>query len=152
MPGSVSHSGKSTDSRPEPSKLKIMVMVIRTIIIFFYAIALMSTGIPACACGGEILGDSVLWSGAGAAGKERELKEVTFLVGMHCNNCVKKINENISFEKGVKALDISLEDKTVRIRYDASKTSEKKLSEAIEALGYSVETLKGKQQEQPLKD
>ena len=30
-----------------------------------------------------------------------EIKEVIFHAHLHCNNCVKKIQENISFEKGV---------------------------------------------------
>lgn len=69
---------------------------------------------------------------------KKELKEVTFSVSMHCEKCVTKITENISFEKGVKDLEVSLENHTVRIRYDASKTSEQVLKEAIEKLGYEV--------------
>ena len=71
----------------------------------------------------------------------KELKEVTFSVSMHCEKCVGKITENISFEKGVKDLKVSLDERTVRIKYDASKTSEEKLKSAIEALGYRVEKL-----------
>lgn len=71
----------------------------------------------------------------------KELKEVTFSVSMHCEKCVGKITENISFEKGVKDLKVSLDERTVWIKYDASKTSEEKLKSAIEALGYRVEKL-----------
>lgn len=69
-----------------------------------------------------------------------ELKEVKFHVHMHCNNCVKKITDNISFEKGVKGLDVSLENHTVTIKYDPAKTSELALKSAIESLGYEVGT------------
>ena len=61
-----------------------------------------------------------------------------FLVHLHCENCVKKVQENIAFEKGVKDLKVSLEDQTVAIKYDASKTSEATLKTAIETLGYPV--------------
>lgn len=71
----------------------------------------------------------------------KELKEVTFSVSMHCGNCVKKITENISFEKGVKDLEVSLEDRTVRVKYDASKTDSATLAKAIEKLGYEVREL-----------
>lgn len=71
----------------------------------------------------------------------KELKEVTFSVSMHCENCVKKITENISFEKGVKDLEVSLEDRTVRVKYDASKTDSATLAKAIEKLGYEVREL-----------
>lgn len=70
--------------------------------------------------------------------KKTELKDVTFLVHLHCENCVKKVQENIAFEKGVKDLKVSLEDQTVAIKYDASKTSEVALKTAIETLGYPV--------------
>lgn len=69
---------------------------------------------------------------------KKELKEVIFKVNMHCGNCVKKIRENISFEKGVKGLEISLEDKTVKITYDASRTDEARLAEALADLGYEA--------------
>ncbi len=70
--------------------------------------------------------------------KKGEVKEVTFLVHLHCENCVKKVQENIAFEKGVKDLKVSLEDQTVAIKYDAAKTSEDTLKAAIEKLGYPV--------------
>ena len=70
--------------------------------------------------------------------KKGEVKDVTFSVHLHCENCVKKVQENIAFEKGVKGLDISLEDQTVAIKYDAAKTSEQTLKTAIEKLGYPV--------------
>jgi len=70
--------------------------------------------------------------------KKGEVKEVTFLVHLHCENCVKKVQENIAFEKGVKDLKVSLEDQTVALKYDAAKTSEATLKAAIEKLGYPV--------------
>ena len=72
------------------------------------------------------------------AKKKGELKEVTFNVHLHCENCMKKVQENISFEKGVKDLHVCLEDQTVSIKYDAAKTTEDKLKAAIEELGYPV--------------
>lgn len=70
--------------------------------------------------------------------KKGEIKEVTFIVAIDCENCVKKVQENVAFEKGVKDLKISLEDQTVFLKYDAAKTSEAVLKKAIEDLGYPV--------------
>ena len=70
--------------------------------------------------------------------KKAEIKEVVFNVGLHCENCVKKVTENISFEKGVKDLKVSLEDQTVTVKFDAAKTSEETLKAAIQKLGYPV--------------
>ena len=67
-----------------------------------------------------------------------EIREVTFNVHLHCNSCVKKIQENIAFEKGVKDLKVSLEEQTVYVKYDASKTNEEVLKNAIIKLGVPV--------------
>ena len=72
------------------------------------------------------------------AKKKGEIKEVTFNVHLHCENCVKKVQENIAFEKGVKDLHVCLEDRIVYIKYDSAKTSEDKLKAAVEKLGYKV--------------
>ena len=70
--------------------------------------------------------------------KTKDVKEVTFSVHLHCANCVKKVQENISFEKGVKGLDVCQGHQTVTVKYDPAKTSEETLKAAIEKLGYEV--------------
>ena len=75
---------------------------------------------------------------AAEAEKKAEIKEVTFKAHLHCASCVKKVQENIAFEKGVKDLKVSLADQTIAIRYDASKTSEQVLKAAIQKLGIPV--------------
>ena len=76
-----------------------------------------------------------------------EIKEVVFHAHLHCNSCVKKVQENIAFEKGVKGLEVSLEKQTVAVKYDAAKTSVETLKTAIQKLNVpvkSVEYPKGK--------
>ena len=70
--------------------------------------------------------------------KVKETREVTFLVTLHCENCVKKVMENVSFEKGLKDIDVSLEKQQVKLKFDPAKTSEEKLKQSIEKLGYPV--------------
>ena len=67
-----------------------------------------------------------------------EIKEVTFKAHIHCANCVKKLQENISFERGVKDLHICMEDQIISIKNDSSKTNEETLKNAIEKLGVKV--------------
>ncbi len=81
---------------------------------------------------------SVLNSAIAGAPK-KDVKTVVFKVGLHCQNCVKKVKENISFEKGVKGLDVSLDNKTVTVTYDPTKTDVQTLKKAIEKLGYKAE-------------
>lgn len=87
-----------------------------------------------------ILTAMLAFSAAAVAGprKKADLKEVTFAVHLHCENCVKKVQENVAFERGVKDLKVSLEDQTVFVKYDAAKTSEETLKKSIESLGYPV--------------
>lgn len=72
------------------------------------------------------------------AKKVKEIKEVVFPVYLDCESCANKIVENISFERGVTDLDVSLEKQHVAVKYDASKTTEEKLKKALEDLGYPV--------------
>lgn len=73
-----------------------------------------------------------------SARPEKKFREVVFEVSLHCESCVRKVEENIAFEKGVRDLEVSLENQTVKIVYDQSRTDETKLAEAIEKLGYEV--------------
>lgn len=64
---------------------------------------------------------------------------VTYVVSMHCKNCVNKITDKISFMKGVKDLKVSLKDKTVTIKYDPAVVQESTLEKTIRDLGYSAD-------------
>ena len=63
---------------------------------------------------------------------------MVFSVNMDCQGCVDGITKELSFTKGVKDLDISLENKTVKIDFRADKTAPTTLKKAIEKLGYEV--------------
>jgi copper chaperone CopZ len=69
--------------------------------------------------------------------EKKKKTEVTFSVGMHCEKCKARIERNITWEKGVKDLDIKLKEKTVRIVFDPRRTTKEKLQTAIEDLGYT---------------
>lgn len=70
--------------------------------------------------------------------KNADKKEVTFDVSMTCDNCKKRIEKNIAFEKGVTDMQVDLPAKTVMVVYHANKTNQEKLQKAIEKLGYEV--------------
>lgn len=79
------------------------------------------------------------------AGTKKDIKTVTFDTFLHCKECVKKVQENIAFEKGVKDLEVSLEKQKITIDYDARKTSVETLKKSIEKLGYkAIEHKEGK--------
>lgn len=75
------------------------------------------------------------------APKQNSKKSIEFSVSMHCQNCVNTIEREISFEKGVKNLEINLDQKTVKITYDTLKTNDAVLKKKIENLGYDVKSI-----------
>lgn len=73
------------------------------------------------------------------AQKPKSDKEtVVFDVSMTCENCQKRIEKNIAFEKGVTDMKVDLANKTVQIEYKPSQTTIDKLQAAIVKLGYEV--------------
>lgn len=69
----------------------------------------------------------------------KKTETVTYTVSMHCQNCVNKLNDKLSFLNGVKDLKVSLKDKSVTIKYDPSKIDETEFVKQIKQLGYTAE-------------
>lgn len=65
---------------------------------------------------------------------------------MHCNNCEKKIKENIPFEKGIKSIKTNLKDKTVTIEYDADKTTIDNIIKGFKKIKYEAKEVKSSPQ------
>jgi mercuric ion binding protein len=76
--------------------------------------------------------------------KDDKKETVEFFVTSEemCHNCVRKVNNNLPFEKGVTGLDVSQEKNTIRITYRKDRTSPEKLKAAIEKLNMKVEKVK----------
>lgn len=70
------------------------------------------------------------------AATSKEIRTAVFNTHLHCQNCVKKVQENIAFLKGVKDLSVSLKQQTVTVTFDASKTSSAVIAAEIVKLGY----------------
>lgn len=70
--------------------------------------------------------------------KNASIQEVTFVTTIDCKNCVKKIEAKLPDEKGIKDMKVTLADKTVWIKYDATKTDKEKLAAAIQKLGFKA--------------
>jgi copper chaperone CopZ len=71
--------------------------------------------------------------------RKKKTEEVVFVVNMFCENCKKKIEKNVSWEKGVTDLRVNLDKKKVTLLYDSKKTTIESLQTAIEKLGYTCE-------------
>lgn len=70
--------------------------------------------------------------------KKNNKEEVLFNVSMTCENCKKRIEKNIAFEKGVSDMKVDLPEKTVMVVFDPQKTDVGNLQKAFEKLGYTA--------------
>ena len=78
----------------------------------------------------------------------KDIRVVVFKVSqMHCENCERKVVNNMKFEKGVKDLSTELKTKTVTITYDAEKSTVKKLQEGFKKFNYEAEFVKESKKE-----
>ena len=73
--------------------------------------------------------------------KEMRVMVVKTTPEMHCQNCEKKIKENIRFEPGVRKIETSIERQEVTITYNPAKTDAQKLTAAFAKIGYDIKVL-----------
>lgn len=75
--------------------------------------------------------------------KKDKKETITLLVeGMDCANCVKKIEKNIAFEKGVTDLKCDLATKTATVTYRTDRTDEAKVLAAFKKIGMEAKVQK----------
>lgn len=83
-------------------------------------------------CGVFVAGSNLV------SAQPQDIKTTTYDVSVHCKSCKAKIERDVAFEKGVKEIEASIENKTVTVKYDATKTDSDKIAAAIKKLGYEV--------------
>lgn len=85
-----------------------------------------------------IMGLTQLSANVATEGKDgKKTATVVFATNLHCDNCKKKIEGNIAYERGVKDLQVDVASKTVSVTYRTDKTSSEALRQAISKLGYT---------------
>ncbi len=73
----------------------------------------------------------------------KDFRTVVFQVDqMHCENCERKVQNNMKFEKGMKEVKTDLKTKTVTITYDAEKTNVEKLQAGFKKFKYEAKVVK----------
>ena len=79
----------------------------------------------------------------------QNVKEVVFTTEpqIDCQSCVKKIKDNLRFEKGVKAINPDLNTKLVTIQYDSEKTNPDNLIKAFARIKYKATVVEPKEKQ-----
>lgn len=83
--------------------------------------------------------------------KDSNKETVLFDVAMTCENCKKRIEKNIAYEKGVSDMEVNLTSMTVSVTFRNDKTSAEKLQKAFEKLGYTAKMRTDKSNESAVK-
>lgn len=58
-----------------------------------------------------------------------------------CDQCKKRIESNLAYEKGVKFCRLDVPSKVATVTYNAEKTSPEEIKKAISKLGYSADEI-----------
>ena len=75
--------------------------------------------------------------------KKSNVVTTKFLVeSMECDNCVKKVEKNIAYEKGVTDLKCDLKTHTVEVTYRSDRTTEEKLLAAFKKIDKPAKVIK----------
>lgn len=79
----------------------------------------------------------------------QSIKEVVFTTEpeIECQNCVKRIKDNLRFEKGVKAINPDMKTKLVTVQYDSEKTDPDKLIKAFAKINYKATVVEPKNED-----
>lgn len=81
-----------------------------------------------------------------ASAKDIKTVVLTTVPQMHCENCEKRIKDNIRFEKGIKKIVTDVEQQKVTITYDADKTTVENIIKGFEKIKYNAREVKDGEQ------
>lgn len=87
----------------------------------------------------------ILFTNTNLFSQEIVLKKAVIKVNeLNCKMCVVSVERELRKIKGIKRYDISLDNETVTVRYDAKEVSVEDIIKAIEKTGYDAEEIKEK--------
>ena len=82
-------------------------------------------------------------SDAMAQKKQVDLKTTVFQTDVDCENCAKKVDNSIPYQKGVKEVKVDVSTQTVTVTYDTSKTNDEALVKAFKKVKVNAEVKEG---------
>ncbi len=74
------------------------------------------------------------------AASAKDIKTVLLTTNppMHCNSCETRIKENLKYVKGVKSIETDVASQTVKVTYDADKTTVQKFIDSLKKIQYTA--------------
>ena len=77
-----------------------------------------------------------------AVNAQKSVDTVQIKTSAQCEQCKKRIEKGLSYEKGIKSSNLDVETKIVTVIYKAKKTSPEKIRMAISKIGYDADDVK----------
>ncbi|MBQ3582666.1 MAG: heavy-metal-associated domain-containing protein [Alistipes sp.] len=71
--------------------------------------------------------------------KQVDLKTTVFQTDVDCENCAKKVDNSIPYQKGVKEVKVDVSTQTVTVTYDKAKTNDEALLKAFKKVKVNAE-------------
>ena len=78
-------------------------------------------------------------SDAMAQKKQVDLKTTVFQTDVDCENCAKKVDNSIPYQKGGKEVKVDVSTQTVTVTYDKAKTNDEALLKAFKKVKVNAE-------------
>lgn len=78
-----------------------------------------------------------------------KVKKVTYTCTVDCHSCEEKIMKNIPYEKGVKKVEVDIENQLVTVSFREDKNNVEGIKKAIDKLGYNAEVKQDRDEEAP---
>lgn len=85
------------------------------------------------------------WSLLPASGQDtkdkpaREVMEIVIKTSAQCGMCKERIERDMSFEKGIKYVNLDLETKDLTVRYRTDKSTPEEIRRAVARIGYDAD-------------
>ena len=70
---------------------------------------------------------------------EDKMKKLEVKTSLQCEMCKERIMNELSFEKGIKDIEVNIEEKTVTVTYNTEKITPEKIRMAISKIGYDAD-------------
>ncbi|WP_192348448.1 heavy-metal-associated domain-containing protein [Algoriphagus sp. Y33] len=83
-----------------------------------------------------------LFIAASAFAAQAQVKTIGIKTSAICEMCKATLEKDLTFEKGVKSVNLDLETKVLNIAYLDSKTNPDKLRKRVTMVGYHADSLK----------
>lgn len=74
--------------------------------------------------------------------KAENVKTTVFTADIHCENCSIKIMDNVpALGKGIKDVEVNVEEKTVTVTYDSQKNNDDKIIKGLKSLNVNAQPI-----------